>query len=40
MIDKHANAKENRVLSVILLEAVEGRRNIPACKVRKVVGMV
>ena len=40
MIDKRAIAKENQVLSVVLLEALEGRRSIPACKVRKVVGMV
>jgi hypothetical protein len=40
MIDKRTNVKENQVLSVVILEVLEGRRSIPVDKVRKVVQMV
>jgi hypothetical protein len=40
MIDKRTTAKGNQVLSVVLLEALEGRQGVPACKIRKVVRMV
>jgi hypothetical protein len=40
MIDKRTTGKGNQILAIVLLEALEGGQAIPACKVRKVVGMV